>query len=296
MERFKKLGVFLDGSPADDEALKYAGAFAERALADTLVCVYVHGRGSDLGQPHPGQSEFSAYIRKHLSERMADRAEIQIHDGTGIPEILRSARDQELDLIVAGRRLPSDEMSIGSAFTRLARKSPCSVLVVPVYARVHLSRMLVPVDFSDHSKWALETAAAIARASGHANPQLVAQNVFRVGYGYKKTGASFHEAGQQLGALNEEKLDKFVAKVDMTGLDMRTIVTCSEQLAAAVCECATAMKMDMIVVGSRGKSATAVALLGATAERILMSSPLPVLIVKKKGETTHLLSALLGSD
>ncbi len=36
------------------------------------------------------------------------------------------------------------------------------------------------------------------------------------------------------------------------------------------------------------------ALLGSTAERILMASPIPVLIVKKKGETTHLLTALLG--
>jgi nucleotide-binding universal stress UspA family protein len=52
--------------------------------------------------------------------------------------------------------------------------------------------------------------------------------------------------------------------------------------------------MDMIVVGSRGLSRSAAAILGSTAERVLTCSPLPVLIVKRKGETVHLLDALLG--
>ena len=76
--------------------------------------------------------------------------------------LLRVAHD-ELDVVVVGRRLPSEQVGIGAAFSKLARKCPCSVLVVPSHARVHLSRMLVPVDFSEHSKLALEQAIDVAR-------------------------------------------------------------------------------------------------------------------------------------
>ena len=55
MERFKKLGVFLDGSPADDEALQYAGAFAgsEIHLGVVVVPQVVVGFGRPNGAPKP---------------------------------------------------------------------------------------------------------------------------------------------------------------------------------------------------------------------------------------------------
>jgi nucleotide-binding universal stress UspA family protein len=82
--------------------------------------------------------------------------------------------------------------------------------------------------------------------------------------------------------------------LDTSGVEFQAVCTCSEQTPEAVHDLAAVRKMDMIVVGSRGLSRSAAAILGSTAERVLTVSPLPVLIVKRKGETVHLLDALLA--
>jgi nucleotide-binding universal stress UspA family protein len=212
-------------------------------------------------------------------------------------EILRSARDLELGLIVKGRQLPAHQAAVGSAFTRLARKAPCSVLIVPAYCRPHISRFHVAVDLSGHSKLALEHALEFARASTAdtgQRAQLLAQVVYCVGYGYHKLGMQFEQAMAAQEQATQQKLAEFLADVDTSGVDFETQCTCSEDVPAAVHELAAARKMDIVVVGSRGLTPTAAVILGGTAERILLRAPQPVLIVKRKGETVGLLNALLG--
>jgi nucleotide-binding universal stress UspA family protein len=294
MEQFRRLGFFLNESPADEVTLAFAGGFASLAGCESVLCIHVRGPAKSADAPDPDPAEFDRRIRTKLPADVASRTKVEVHTGSGIPEVLRSARDLELDLIVLGRRLPADQMGIGSAFNRLARKSPCNVLVVPEHARPHFARMLVPVDGSEHAKRALRTAIAIAKASGHDRPQVVVQSIYTVGYGYQYSGLDFHDAGRRLEEVTRKDLDKFLADVDTAHIDFETVCTCSERPEAAIQDLASARKMDVIVVGSRGATSPAVALLGSTAERVLMSSPLPVMIVKRKGETTRFLDVLLG--
>ena len=246
-----------------------------------------------MTRPTPNAETFKKQVLQQLPPAIASRTKVELHGRAGIPEILRSARDQELDLVVVGRRLPSEQIGIGSAFSRLARKCPCNVLVVPNLVRLHLGRMLVPVDFSKHSGMALEQATEIARTAGEDHPQIIVHSVCSVGYGYRKMGVNLQEASEQLVATMGKQLTEFVAKVDKTGVEFETICTSAEQIEAAILDMAAVRKVDMIVLGSRGKTWTATALLGSIAERVLVTSPLPVLLVKEKGETTPLLNVLL---
>ncbi len=291
---FPKIGVFYDGAPGSDEALQFAAELARLFAPQSILCVHVDGRGGVQYEPNPPLPDFTRLVEQCFGPDLMSRTRVEVHEGEGVTEILRSARDESLDLIVVGRRLPSDEMSVGSAFTRLARKSPCSVLVVPVYSRPHLSRILIPVDGSEHSRHAVETAVAMARQIGPAASQLVVQQVYSVGYGYQYSGDDFHEAGRKLEALTREKLEKLVGQAVPAEISTQKVCVCSEQPARAIADLSVAMKMDLIVIGSRGLSSTAAALLGSNAERILMASSIPVLIIKRKGETAHLLAALLG--
>lgn len=298
MKRYRRIGVFLTGSPADDVALGFAGRFAQLAESEKVLCVFVHGGGPETSRLETIDLEqLRQRVLDTLPEAVAGNTEVQVHEGNGVAEILRSARDLELDLVVNGRRLPAHQMSVGSAFTKLARKSPCSVLIVPNHWRPHLGRFHVPVDLSEHSRLALETALEIARASvaEGGQPQVLVQTVYCVGYGYHKLGMDLDQAVAQQGEVTQKKLDEFLADVDTSGVQFETICTCSEDPAAAAHELASARKMDMIVVGSRGLSPAAAVILGGTAERILVHAPQPVLIVKRKGETIGLLNALLGA-
>jgi nucleotide-binding universal stress UspA family protein len=297
MKGFQRIGVFLTGSPTDDVGLTFAGCFAEAAESEKLLCIYVHGGGPEAARAETiDVDELQERIVAALPESVVKGTEIDVEAGRGVAEILRAARDLELDLIVKGRHLPAHQMAVGSAFTKLARKAPCSVLVVPNYCRPHLSRFLVPVDFSEHSKLALQTALNVARGGcrGAEKPQVLVQTVYHVGYGYHKLGLDFDEAVAKQGEVLAKQLEEFAADFDTSGVEFETVCTCSEGPAAAVHELTAARKMDMIVVGSRGLSPAAAAILGGTAERILVHAPQPVLIVKRKGETIRLLNALLG--
>ncbi len=291
MQRFKRLGVFLHDSPADETALAYAGAFASLAGSELVFCVYV--REDEDESSLPDVATVKAEVQQKLPATVANITQVEVHRGTGVPEILRTARDDELDLIIVGRRLPSEQVGIGSAFARLARKAPCSVLVVPKLSRPHLERVFVSVDFSEHAKMALEHGVALARASGAQRPQLVVHSNFAVGYGYSKTGMNLAEAVAQREQQVREKLRDFIKDVDTSGFDVELVSTSGEDVEDAVQEVAVARKMDIVLVGSRGVNS--VFLLGSTAERVLINSLVPVMVVKKKGETSKVLDALFGT-
>jgi nucleotide-binding universal stress UspA family protein len=212
MQQFKKLGVFLHNSPADDAALAYAGMIATRADSESVLCIHV-GEADDAG-PTPDPAAFEAAVRGKLPPAAAAITRVEVHSAAGVPEILRAARDMSLDLIVVGRRLPSEQIGIGSAFARLARKAPCNVLVVPTHSHPHLERLFVPVDFSEHSRRALALAVEIARGSGAAQPQLVVHTNFTVGYGYAKLGLSLPQAVTQREQTAREQMQEFRAGRD----------------------------------------------------------------------------------
>lgn len=296
MERYRRIGVFLTGSPADDVALGFAGRFAALAKSEKVLCVYVHGGAPEAAAVATVDlTDLRRHVLAQLPESVARNAEVDVHEGKGVMEILRSARDAELDLIATGRRLPGHQMAVGSTFTKLARKAPCSVLIVPNYCRPHFSRLLVPVDMSEHSRLAVEAALEIAGESAAVGekPQVLVQTVYHVGYGYRKLGMHFDEAVAKQEQVARQNLEQFVAGIDARDVELELVCTCAEDISTSVHELASARKMDMIVVGSRGLSPAAATILGGTAERILSGAPQPVLIVKRKGETIGLLNALL---
>lgn len=292
MKNLKKLGVYLNDEPGDKEALAFAGLLAKLGKPESIDCIHVRGIEDPVETPAPEPEVLRQRVLEVFSEDLARGVDVHVSDATGLQEMLRTARDHDLDMIVVGRRLPHDQLALGSAFYRLARKTPCDVLVAPVGAHPHLSRLLVLVDGSEHSKMALETALYIARLSGDKS-QVLVQSVYGIPYGHRYTGMTIEQAQRHREALQREKIEEFVANVDTRGVDFDVVCTCSLNTAAAAHDMASARNMDAIVIGSRGATLPAIALLGATAERVLLEAPVPVLVVKRKGETFRFLDAIL---
>lgn len=297
MRRFHRIGVFLVGSPSDEAALQYAGSFAEVAKTERIDVVYLEGGGDEtdpgLLEAGTNRDQLAERIQRLFPESVRGRTELDVKPGKGVAEILRTARDDDLDLVIKGRRLPSHQLGIGTAFTKLARKSPCSTLIVPRYAPPKFGKLLVPLDLSRHSERTFETALAIARASSDPDPIVVAHSVVKLSYGYSKLGLSRHEAATERERLQREKLEEFVGRFDASGVTVETEVVAAEDIAEAVHHYAAARNFDMIAVGSHGNTPAA-SILGGTAEQILIDSPKPTLVVKEKGETISLLNALFG--
>ncbi len=292
MKNLKKLGVYLSDEPGDREALAFASLLAKLGKPESIDCLHVRGIEDPVETPPPAPEILRQNVLEVFSEDLAKGVQVHVSEATGLQEMLRTARDHDLDMIVVGRRLPHDQLAVGTAFYRLARKTPCDVLVVPAGAHPHLSRLLVLVDGSEHSRMALETALYIARLS-RSKSQVLAQSVYGVPYGHQYTGMNIEQAQRHREALQRKRIEESLANIDTSGVAFDIVYTCSMNTAAAAHDMASARSMDVIVVGSRGATLPAIALLGGTTERVLLEAPVPVLVVKRKGETFRFLDALL---
>lgn len=123
-------------------------------------------------------------------------------------------------------------------------------------------KILVGVDGSDHSTWALMEAISIAKKfSGHIKVITVYKR------GNKDEAAKTQLKIKQL--LDEEKIDSSLASI-LGSNPSRALVDTAEQ-----------EKFDLIVVGSRGLGSAASFLLGSVSKRVVSKANCDVLVVKK---------------
>jgi nucleotide-binding universal stress UspA family protein len=289
------MGVFLSDSPADEAVLSFAAHLAHLGTRQ-IYCIHIGGPLPADPEKAPDLAELQARVRNALPPDIARQVTCEVQATSSLIDVYKTTRDKDLDLIIVGRRLPSSQLGIGAKFTRVARKSPCSVLVVPEQCRPHFDRILVAVDCSPHSKLSMEAAAALAQASDRPNPQLLAQTVRHVGPRHDLAGVTFEESVEAQRKHGLQELEEFVAKIDTHGVSVECLVTLSDEPAESIAQIASVRKMDIVVIGSRGPTRPAAALLGSTSESVLMTCAAPVLIIKEKGETLRLLEAIFTMD
>lgn len=292
MQRFKRIGVFLKNTQLDQAVLGYSAQISRTGEHD-LVFAHVSNPNDPDSQPTPSQSEFAALVRKHMPSDSDAKIETRVLTGNQIDEILKCSRDEDLDLAILGRKLPSSQIGLGAKIARIVRKSPCSVMIVPELCQPHFNRLMVAIDSSDHSKMAMETAFEIATSSP-SKPQIVAVMVRSVASGHDVAGHTFQEAANRQQKLGKQELTEFLSKIPSDGFDVEQMVLISESPALAITHAAMARKMDIVIAGSRGSTSTAAALLGSNSEKLLATCALPTLIVKVKGETLGLLEAIFS--
>lgn len=295
MHQFQKVGVFLKDTPIDEAVLSFAQHLGQLG-ATNIHCVLVNGPAEDAAKTKVLADKLDTKVRESFSEDMCKRTTCEVREGHPLEQVLRVARDKGLDLAVIGRKLPSNQLGFGSKVAKIVRKAPCSVMVIPELCQPHFGRILVAVDCSDHSKLAMETAIDLANAADEPRPQLFALTVRQVASRYDLAGVTFEESADAQRQHGQRDLSRFLERIDARGIPVEPMVLLSEEPALAITHAAMAKKMDIVVAGSRGVTSTAAALLGSTSESLLMSCALPILIVKKKGETLHLLEALFAMD
>jgi nucleotide-binding universal stress UspA family protein len=146
---------------------------------------------------------------------------------------------------------------------------------------VHLSKILVPVDFSAESKSAICYASAFAEEFGasltllHVVKPMVCTADF--GYGpvtrYSPNKDSLRKARTRLNLLSRRM---FVSSLKPSTL-LRT-GTAETEIINAAC----GLKTDLIVMGTRGNSTGSQDSIESTAHEVVRRAPCPVFIVHKR--------------
>jgi universal stress protein A len=145
MIRLKRILAAVDFGECSEHALRYACEFAETFSAE-LHLLYVSeppaAAYTEFAVGYIGAEDFEADIRRSAEAKLntvpgvawQDKLSITrtVQMGTPFVEIVRYARDREIDLIVIGThgRGAIAHMLMGSTAERVVRKSPCPVLTV----------------------------------------------------------------------------------------------------------------------------------------------------------------------
>ncbi|MBM3780699.1 MAG: universal stress protein [Acidobacteria bacterium] len=145
MTTLKAVLVPTDFSPTSEQALRYAKAMADAFGAALHI---IHVIEEPYGQPWAVeaygfslaalQDEWVKEAQKRIAtvltpeEHQCYRAEPSTVLGHPVSEILRYARDRQVDLIVMGThgRGPLGHVVMGSVAERVVRRAPCPVLTV----------------------------------------------------------------------------------------------------------------------------------------------------------------------
>ncbi len=135
----------VDFSDSSDHAMRYAAALAENFKSELtllhVVAPLVAALPGETALPNTLQAnidELAEACRERLEQTVGKLAPLgltvqhKVLNGVPFIEIIRYARDAEIDLIVMGThgRTGLGHLLIGSVAERVVRKAPCPVLTV----------------------------------------------------------------------------------------------------------------------------------------------------------------------
>jgi len=301
MYRYKRLLVGLSLGKQDGSSIRYAAMISKLAKSEKITFLHVASTPDipeDLRKEFPDlagpaddsvRQEMEAIVSKHFDGHPDTQLEYAVAEGSPLIELLRRAKENDIDLIVMRKR--REPTASGTLFEKLARKATCSVLFVPEGSKAWFTEILVPVDFSENSMDAMEVAVALALAAELKEVHCL--HVYNVPLGYYKTGKSHEEFAEIMKGHAEKNLQEFIKKVDLKGLTLTPIFKLEKKEYKGIEEVIEEHDIYLLVIGARGRRAGAGVMLGSVTEYLIRTTTIPLLAVKRKGTGMSLLEALL---
>jgi nucleotide-binding universal stress UspA family protein len=300
----KRILYATDFSPCSDGAFPPALQLAERYDAELhmLHAIVLHADDPhDAAHHFPEPEELYERLRSRADERMAAWT-----DGHGPSElrivraqrrgispatvILEYADEQDVDLIIVGThgRRGLRHLLLGSVAEEVVRLAERPVLTVRQGATggwKGFERILVPMDYSEHSDVALSYAKEFAAAEG---ARLHLLHVLEVG-----TYPDFYFPVQAAQMFDMPELEKRALAHLRDRLERAPGPEMEASLnvelghpAQKIAEFAEErVRADLIVIASHGRSALQRMLLGSVAGGVIRRARTPVLIVKSFGKS-----------
>lgn len=146
---------------------------------------------------------------------------------------------------------------------------------------VVLKQLLVATDFSAPSAVALDYGREFARSYG--GTLHVLHVVLNVMVHYSpEVGMTSPLLQEDLEKDANRQLDALITQDDRRTLKVVPVVESSPNVAEGIVDYARRHAIDLIIVGSHGRSALKQFLMGSAAERVVRTAPCPVLAVRER--------------
>jgi len=156
-----------------------------------------------------------------------------------------------------------------------------------------MKKIIVPVDFSKHSEYALETAAVLAHKK---NAELIVLHMLELSSAIlTKDGETVQAETVFFLKLAEKKFDEFLNKDYLEGIKVTPLVK-HFKVFSEVSEVAKEQNADLIVMGSHGASGIKEIFVGSNTEKVVRHSNIPVLVVKHNPILTDFETVVFACD
>lgn len=283
LENIKKVIELLDLNK-----LYFTHVAANLALPDDIASTY-----PNLMAP------VDESIEKEIENKIASlglpaevEVEVNAEEGDPMDSLLKWSKIKHVDFIIMGRKTALE--GSGKLPKRIAQKAPASVFFVTEdMGQNQLKKLLVPIDFSEHTEVVLEKVENFIKEKKDAEIRYI--HLYDVPIGYHKTGKSFEEFAEIMKENAKKEFDKMVKKHKIEDHPCDFVLNKDSIKADDILKDALAKDIDLVVIGSRGRSNSAALLLGSVAERLVeINYKVPMLVIKRKGENMSFLQALLN--
>jgi nucleotide-binding universal stress UspA family protein len=212
-------------------------------------------------------------IADWLSRRTDVEVTLDVVKGSPAWEL--ASRAKKADLILLGSSTV-DAFAAGPITRRVAHMALSDVLVVRRQPRVPYRRIIAAVDFSEASRAAVERAL---RMSSEAEVTVLYSLPSRFDSMLAEAGLFREEMDASRRERMEAARDRMLEFTQQWNGEVRTMVTDGPP-AETIDESVRRRNADLVVVGSRGASATRMVLLGNVAEGLVGHAPCDVLIAR----------------
>ena len=268
--RMGNLMVATDGSKYGESAVREAIRLA-KICSSNLIAVSVVKTNIEFDSVLPQfveKKEKEAI--KHLESVKAQAAEEGVNCVTIVSrneepyeDIVHHASENNVYMIMMGTHGRSEmkRLMMGSVTAKVIGHASCNILVLPLNAKVECKNVLIATDGSKYSEAAASEALGIAKRCGSS---IIVLSV------------ALSDAELTATQDNVNKVSEAAAKED---IKTTSIVTKGKPYESII-ETAKQKEVDVIVVGSHGRTGLARLLMGSVAERVIGLSESAVMVVK----------------
>jgi nucleotide-binding universal stress UspA family protein len=296
MTRITRILVPTDFSATSDEALDYAKILAGQFGASLHVLhafedpFTTTAFASNLYATLPLslRAELLTDVERRLADRLpADQktrfnGTTEVLSGQPAKVIVDYASAIQADLIVMGTHGRSGvaHLLLGSVAERVVRAAIAPVLTIRTAPATSVTQILVPTDFSATADAALEYAFLLATRFG-ASVQLL----HVLDDPFVTDGFTAEAYIAEAPTLRTAMLQDAQARLKHRAETREGGVTVTSEVlfghgAKTIAEYAAERDVDLIVMGTHGRTGVAHLLLGSIAERLVRTAPCPVLTVR----------------
>lgn len=156
-----------------------------------------------------------------------------------------------------------------------------------------MKRIIVPIDFSEHSEFALEAAANLAHKYGS---ELFVLHMLELSNAIlTSNGSTINEEAVFYLKLAEQKFEAFLDKTYLENIKVTPLVK-HFKVFSEVNDVANEYDANLIVMGSHGASGVKEVLVGSNTEKVVRHADIPVLVIKHNPILLDFENGVFASD